>query len=416
MPKRIAPLTDTKLRNVKPAEKETKLFDGGGLFLLITPRGGRLWHFKYRFGGKEKKLSFGTYPEVSLSDARDKRMEARKQVAAGIDPGEARKAKKTADADKAANNFEVVAREWYVKNEPVWSPGHSVMVMSRLEKDVFPVIGSRPISEIKAPEILKMLQKIEARGVIETAYRIKIVCGQVFRYATATGRAEGDPTAALKGALAKRKVKHHASITDPKEAAVLLRAIDSYQGSFIVKHALCLAPLVFVRPGELRKAEWAEIDLDNAEWNIPAEKMKLKQPHLVPLSRQAIDILRELQPVTGSGKYIFPGRASKPLSENGVNAALRYLGFDKETMTGHGFRAMARTILDEVLLVRIDFIEHQLAHAVKDPNGRAYNRTAHLVERRKMMQLWADYIDGLKAGAKVLPLRKVEGAGSDPHR
>jgi len=409
MPKRIAPLTDTKIRNTKPREKDAKLFDGGGLFLLITPSGGRLWHFKYRFGGKEKKLSFGAYPEVSLSDARDKRTEARKQVAAGIDPGETRKALKISNDEKAANTFEAIAREWYGKNEPVWSQGHSVMVMSRLEKDVFPIIGNRPISEIKAPEILKMLQNIEARGVIETAYRIKIVCGQVFRYATATGRAEGDPTAALKGALSKRKVRHHASITDPKEVAVLLRAIDSYQGGFIVKQALRLAPLVFVRPGELRKAEWEEIDFDNAEWNIPIEKMKMGQPHLVPLSRQAVNILRELQLVTGNGKYLFPGRASKPLSENGVNAALRYLGYDKETMTGHGFRAMARTILDEVLQVRIDFIEHQLAHAVKDPNGRAYNRTAHLGGRRKMMQLWADYLDGLKAGATVIPLKRSEG-------
>lgn len=401
-------LSDVKARNAKPKEKPYKLTDGDGLFLLVTPSGGKWWRFKFRFGGKEKLLSFGTYPEVSLSDARDRRMEARKQVAAGIDPGEARKAKRAAEADKTANTFEAVSREWYGKNAPVWSPTHAVMVISRLEKDVFPKIGNRPISEIKAPEILRMLQNIEARGVIETAYRIKIVCGQVFRYATATGRAEGDPTAALKGALSKRRVKHHASITDPKESAQLLKAIDAYQGGFIVKCALRFAPLVFVRPGELRKAEWAEIDLDEGEWNIPAEKMKMKQPHLVPLSRQAVEILRELQPVTGSGKYLFPGRASKPLSENGINAALRYLGYDKETMTGHGFRAMARTILDEVLQVRIDFIEHQLAHAVKDPNGRAYNRTAHLAERRKMMQTWADYLDGLKSGAKVIPFKRAE--------
>jgi integrase len=403
-------LTDVKVRNAKPTEKQFKLFDGDGLFLLVMPpgkktlNGSKCWRFKYRFAGKEKLLALGTYPEVSLSDARDKRTEARRQIAAGIDPGEARKAKKVANAEKAANTFEVVAREWYGKNEPVWSPTHAVMVISRLEKDVFPVIGNRPISEIKTPEVLRMLQNIEARGVIETAYRIKIVCGQVFRYATVTGRADGDPTSALKGALAKRRVKHHASITDPKEVARLLKAIDAYQGGFVVKSALRLAPLVFVRPGELRKAEWAEIDLGNAEWNIPAEKMKMKQPHLVPLSRQAVEILRELQPVTGNGKYLFPGRAAKPLSENGINAALRYLGYDKETMTGHGFRAMARTILDEVLQVRIDFIEHQLAHAVKDPNGRAYNRTAHLAERKKMMQQWADYLDGLKSGAKVIQL------------
>ncbi|MRR53975.1 MAG: DUF4102 domain-containing protein [Deltaproteobacteria bacterium] len=403
-------LTDVKVRNAKPTEKQFKLFDGDGLFLLVmppgkkTPNGSKCWRFKYRFGGKEKLLALGTYPEVTLSDARDKRTEARRLIAADIDPGEARKARKLANAEKAANTFEVVAREWYGKNEPVWSPTHAVMVISRLEKDVFPIIGNRPISEIKAPEVLRMLQNIEARGVIETAYRIKIVCGQVFRYATVTGRADGDPTTALKGALSKRRVKHHASITDPKEVARLLKAIDAYQGGFVVKSALRLAPLVFVRPGELRKAEWADIDLGNAEWNIPAEKMKMKQPHLVPLSKQAVEILRELQPVTGSGKYLFPGRASKPMSENGINAALRYLGYDKDTMTGHGFRAMARTILDEVLQVRIDFIEHQLAHAVKDPNGRAYNRTSHLAERRKMMQAWADYLDGLKSGAKVIQL------------
>ena len=401
-------LTDAKARNAKSKDKPYKLTDGEGLFLLVTPTGGKWWRFKYRFGGKEKLLSFGTYPEVSLADARDKRTEARKLVAAGNDPGEVRKARKAMAAENATNTFEAVAREWFGKNEPVWSPGHSVMVMSRLEKDVFPVIGNRPISEIKAPEVLKMLQNIEARGVIETAYRIKIVCGQVFRYAVVTGRADSDPTAVLKGALSKRKVKHHASITDPKEVAVLLRAIDSYQGGFIVKQALRLAPLVFVRPGELRKAEWSEIDFDNAEWNIPAEKMKMGQPHLIPLSKQSVVILRELQQVTGSGQYVFPGRASKPLSENGINAALRYLGFDKETMTCHGFRAMARTILDEVLQVRADYIEHQLAHAVRDPNGRAYNRTAHLVERRKMMQLWSDYLDGLKAGAKVIPLKRAE--------
>lgn len=407
-------LTDVKVRNAKPQEKQYKLFDGDGLFLLVmppgkkTPNGSKCWRLKYRFCGKEKLLALGTYPDVSLSDARDRRSEARKLLAKGIDPSEARKTQRAMDADNAANTFEVVAREWYGKNEPVWSSTHAVTVISRLEKHVFPVIGSRPISDIKAPEVLKMLQNIEATGAIETAYRIKIVCGQVFRYAIATGRADGDPTPSLKGALSKRKVRHHASITDPKEVAVLLRVIDSYQGGFIMTQALRFAPLVFVRPGELRKAEWSEIDLENAEWNIPAEKMKMKQPHLVPLSRQAVEILRKLQLVTGNEQYVFQVRASKPLSENGVNSALRYLGYDKETMTCHGFRAMARTILDEVLQVRIDFIEHQLAHAVKDPNGRAYNRTAHLAARREMMQLWADYLDGLKAGAKVISFKKAE--------
>jgi len=411
MPKRIAPLTDTKVRNAKPGEKDTKLFDGGGLFLLVNRVGGKLWQFKYRFGGKEKKLSFGTYPEVSLSDARGKRDAARKQVAAGIDPGEARKAEKRTGSELAANTFEAVAREWHARQKGVWSEGHAVRTMQRLEHDVFPPVGSRPIAEITAPELLMVFRRIEARGAHETAHRARFVCGQVFRYAVATGRAERDPAADLKGALTPIKTRHHSAIVDPKEVAALLRAIDGYKGSFVVKCALQLAPLVFVRPGELRQAEWPEVDLETAEWNIPAGRMKMKQSHLVPLSSQAVAILRELQALTGNSQYLFPsGRSfARPMSNNAVNAALRRMGFGTDEMTGHGFRAMARTILDEVLQVRVDFIEHQLAHAVKDPNGRAYNRTAHLAERRKMMQVWADYLDGLKAGAKVLPLRRTEG-------
>jgi integrase len=316
-------------------------------------------------------------------------------LANSIDPGEVKKALKAAQTEQETT-FEVVAREWYGQKKSEWVSTHAVMVLSRLEKYTFPAIGNRPISEIKAPEILRLIKSIESQGTLETAYRTKVIIGQVFRHAVVTGRAELDPTAALRGALAKRKPKHHASITEPKEVALLLRAIDAYQGSFVVRQALRLAPLVFVRPGELRKSEWSEIDLDNAEWNIPAEKMKMKQPHLVPLSKQALEIIRELKELTGNGKYLFPGRGTKPLSENGINAALRYLGFDKEAMTGHGFRAMARTLLDEVLHVRVDFIEHQLAHAVKDPNGRAYNRTTHIDERRKMMQQWANYLEKLK--------------------
>lgn len=407
MPKRIVPLTDLQVSRAKPQDKPVTLFDGGGLFLLVTPSGGKLWRLKYRIGGKEKLLSLGKYPDISLAEARDRRHEARNKIANDIDPGDVKKAQKAAQTEQETT-FEVVAREWYIKNEPVWVPTHAIMVKSRLEKYVFPEIGNRPISEIKAPEVLKLIQALEARGIIESAYRTKIICGQVFRYAVATGRADGDPTAALKGAMAKRKVKHHASITNPKEIGPLLRAIDGYQGVFHITCALRLAPLVFVRPGELQKAEWAEFDLETAEWNIPAAKMKMKQPHLVPLSRQALEIIRELRKVTGDGKYLFPGRTpARPMSNNTINAALRYMGFDKETMTGHGFRAMARTILDEVLHVRPDIIEHQLAHAVKDPNGRAYNRTAHLEARREMMQQWADYLDGLKAGAKVLPFPRT---------
>ncbi|MDD4338228.1 MAG: integrase arm-type DNA-binding domain-containing protein [Syntrophales bacterium] len=403
-------LNETKIRNSKPSLKQVKLFDGGGLFLLITPQGGRYWRFKYRFGGKEKLLSFGTYPEISLLDARQRRDAARRQVAQRIDPGAIRKAQKQAETEET-ETFEVIAREWHAKFAPSWSEGHAANNMRRMELDIFPWIGKRPIAGIKAPELLSVIRRVESRGVLETAHRIRMIAGQVFQYAVRTGRAERDPAADLKGALAPLKVKHYAAITDPKEIGSLLRAIDGYQGQFGVKCALRLAPMLFVRPGELRHAEWGEIDLDEAVWNIPAEKMKMHQPHIVPLCRQAVDILKQLKELTGASRYVFPsGRSfARPMSNNAINAALRRMDYDKDTMTGHGFRAMARTILDEVLNVRVDFIEHQLAHAVRDPNGRAYNRTAHLNERRKMMQTWADYLDGLKAGAVVIPFKKVEG-------
>jgi len=401
------PLTDAKARNAKPKNNQFKLFDTDGLFLLVSPAGGKWWRFKYRLGGKEKLISLGTYPEVSLALARARRDEARGQVADGIDPSQARKALKAARVQNEST-FEVVAREWHTKFTPTWTPGHAVTIKSRLEFNVFPWIGERPVNEIKAPELLMVLRRIESRGAFETAHRIRSICGQVFRYAVATGRAERDPAADLRGALPPVKPKHHSAITDPEKVAGLLRAIDSYQGSLVTKCALRLAPYLFVRPGELRQMEWAQINLEAGEWNIPAEKMKTRQPHLVPLAHQSLEILRELHPLTGTGKYVFPNpRTSKrPMSNNTVLAALRRMGFEKEEMTGHGFRAMARTILDEVLQFRVDFIEHQLAHAVRDPNGRAYNRTAHLAERRKMMQTWADYLDGLKAGAKVIPLRR----------
>ena len=410
MPKRIVPLSEVKIRTAKPEEKQITLFDGGGLFLLITPSGGKLWRFKYRFDGKEKLISLGTYPEISLVEARQKREEARQQVAHGIDPGTLRKAQKQAKTVEI-ETFEVIAREWHTKFSPSWAKTHVDGIMNRLERDIFPWIGNRPISEIKAPELLTVIRRVESRGALESAHRVRTIAGQVFRYAVATGRAERDPAADLKGALPPRKVKHHAAIINPKEIGALLRAIDGYTGHFIVKCALRIAPLVFVRPGELRHAEWMEIDLDEATWNIPEGKMKMKEPHLVPLCQQAVEILRDLQPLTGSGRYVFPSARSfaRPMSENAILAALRRMGYSKDEMTGHGFRAMARTILDEVLMVRPDFIEHQLAHAVRDPNGRAYNRTAHLEERRNMMQKWADYLDGLKAGAKLIPFRKAEG-------
>lgn len=409
MPKRNKPLSQITVRTAKPKEKAYKLADTDGLFLLVTENGGKWWRFKYRFDGKEKLLSLGTYPEISLADARARRDEARTQIAHNIDPGALRKALKQSNTEEK-ETFEVIAREWHTKFKPSWTVGHAITILSRLERDLFPWVGNRPIAEIKAPELLAVLRRVESRGALETAHRIRTIAGQVFRYAVATGRAERDPAGDLRGALPQPGGKHLAAITDPKEAAQLLRAIDGYRGHFVVRCALKLAPLFFVRPGELRQAEWAEIDFDEAVWNIPAQKMKTKQTHLVPLCRQAVEILGELKALTGESKYVFPsGRSQvRPMSNNAILAALRSLGYDKDTMTGHGFRAMARTILDEVLQIRPDYIEHQLAHAVRDPNGRAYNRTAHLAERRKMMQLWADYLDGLKAGAVVIPFKTVK--------
>ncbi len=406
MPKRIIPLTDIKVQKAKPKEKPFSLFDGGGLYLLITPSGGKLWRFKYRFDNKEKRLAFGSYPEIRLLDARRKRDDARRLLANNVDPDAVRKAQKQAQVEEA-ETFEVIAREWQDKFKSKWLEGYSEKIMRRLELNVFPWMGSRPIKDIKAPELLSVLRRIESRGALELAHRTRNVCGQIFRYAVATGRSERNPAEDLKGALSPVKTTHRAAIIEPKDVGKLLRSIDSYQGSFTVQCALKFAPLVFVRPGELRHAEWSEINLENAEWNIPGSKMKMKEPHLVPLSKQAIAILTELKDFTGSSRYVFPSERTfdRPMSNNTILAALRNLGYTKEEMTPHGFRAMARTILDEVLQVRPDFIEHQLAHAVRDPNGRAYNRTSHLEERRKMMQQWADYLDELKQGAKVLPFR-----------
>jgi integrase len=410
MPKRILPLTDKKVSSEKPQEKQITLFDGGGMFLLVTPSGGKLWRFKYRYEEKAKLLSLGAYPEISLAEARQRRDEARTQLAHGIDPGAVRKAKKQAETEET-ETFEVIAREWHTKFTHTWTTGHATKLLSAMIRDLFPWLGARPIKDLKAPELLATLRRIESRGTLETAHRMRGLLGQIFRYAVATGRAERDPAADLRGALPQPNENHHAAITDPKEVAPLLRALDGYQGHFVVKCALRLAPLLFVRPGELRHAEWSEIDLDESVWNIPGVKMKMKEPHLVPLSDQAVEILRELQPLTGASKYVFPsGRSfARPMSNNAILAALRRMGYDKNTMTGHGFRAMARTILDEVLQVRPDYIEHQLAHAVRDPNGRAYNRTAHLAERRKMMQKWADYLDSLMAGATVIHLKTLNG-------
>jgi integrase len=400
------PLTDTAIRNAKPGEKPIKLFDERGLFLLVTPTGGKWWRFRFMFDGKEKLLSLGVYPDVSLKDARERRDEARKLVANGVNPSENRKIQKTARADLIANSFEVVAREWFAKYSATWAKNHGDRIIRRFERDIFPWIGARPIVEINAPELLAAVRRIENRGALETAHRALGNCGQVFRYAVATGRAERDPSGDLRGALPPVKGTHFAATTEPKRFAEILRAMDGYEGTLTVCCALRLAPLVFVRPGELRNAQWADINFDAAEWRYTVTKTNT--PHIVPLAQQAIEILKELQPLTGNSRFIFPSARShiRPMSDNAILAALRRLGIDKEEMSGHGFRAVARTILDEVLGVRPDFIEHQLAHAVRDPNGRAYNRTAHLPERRKMMQQWADYLDNLKTGAEIIPIHR----------
>jgi integrase len=402
------PLSDTTIRTAKPSDKPQRLFDGGGLYLEVSPSGGKLWRLKYRFGGKEKRLALGTYPDTGLKDARDKRDAARKLLAAGTDPAEHRKAEKAAGSERAANSFEVVAREWHAKQSAAWVELHASRIMLRLENDVFPWLGNRPIAEITAMELLATVNRIVDRGAVESAHRVLQNCGQVLRYAIATGRAERNPAADLRGALPPVKQTHLAAIVEPAAIGGLLRAMDTYQGSLVTKCALRLAPLLFVRPGELRQAEWAEFDLDGAQWNIPAEKMKMREPHLVPLAPQAVAILRELHALTGRGRYLFPSARSpqRPMSNNAVLSALRRMGYDKAEMSGHGFRAMARTVLDEVLHFRPDYIEHQLAHAVRDPNGRAYNRTAHLPERRMMMQRWADYLDTLKAGGNVVPIAR----------
>jgi integrase len=408
--------TDTSIRNAKPTDTTFRVSDGDGLYLLVKPNGARWWRLDYSIGGKRKTLSIGVYPDTGLKAARDKADEARQMVAAGTDPSDVRKAKKTKQAQTlevdrriaeglpAIDSFEEIAREWFTKFSAEWSPTHAEKIIRRLERDIFPWLGKRPAAAITAPELLSALRRIEERGAVETAHRAHQNCGQIFRYAIATGRAERDPSPDLRGALPAVKQSHHAAITEPKAIGELLRAMDDYQGQFVTKCALRIAPMVFVRPGELRKAEWSEINLDTAEWNIPAERMKMREPHLVPLSTQAVEILKELHALTGDGRYVFPGARSnsRPMSDNAILAALRRMGFAKDEMSGHGFRAMARTILDEVLQVRPDYIEHQLAHAVRDPNGRAYNRTAHLVERRKMMQQWADYLDKLKSVVPTL--------------
>jgi integrase len=401
------PLTDTLARNAKPAAKTVRMFDRDGLYLEVSPRGGKWWRLKYRFAGREKRVSLGVYPEVNLKKARARTIEARQLLEAGVDPSENRRAAKAAQIEGAANSFAVVTREWIDRQMKSWVKGHGERILTRFERDIFPWIGARPIADLTAPELLTTVRRIEKRGALETAHRALGNCGQVFRYPIATGRAKRDPTVDLRGALPPVRPTHFAAITEPKRVGALMRAIEGYEGSLTVRCALRLAPLVFVRPGELRHAEWTAMDLEGGEWRYTVTKTNT--PHVVPLSSQAVAVLRELKPLTGRGRYVFSSARSsqRPMSDNAILAAMRRMGIAKDEMSGHGFRAMARTILDEVLGFRPDFIEHQLAHAVRDPNGRAYNRTAHLAERRKMMQAWADYLDKLKYGADVIPILKA---------
>jgi integrase len=400
-------LTDTFVKSVKSTSKSgEKHSDGGGLYLLVK-ESGKYWRMNYRFGGKQKTLALGVYPTVSLKVARDKREKAKEQLAAGEDPSIEKRKSLAAKFEASQNTFEVVARAWLKKSQADRVASTQGKVTTWLEKDVIPHIGKFPIADIRPRDVLGALRHMERRGALESVQRVKQICGQVFRFAVAEGSVERDVTQDLKGALEKHKAGHHPAITDPKQTGELMRAIYGYTGTPYTVAAIKLLPLVFVRPGELRTAEWAEIDLEAAQWRIPAVKMKMKVDHLVPLSTQALEILQGIKSITGNGKYVFPSirTGERPMSENTINGALRAMGYAQHVHTAHGFRAMARTILDEVLDQRVDLIEHQLAHKVKDANGTAYNRTAHLPARVLMMQTWADYLEKLRIGGEVIQLR-----------
>lgn len=419
MPKRIPPLTDIQINKAKPKEHDSKLGDGGGLYLLLTTAGGKLWRFKYRFADKEKLLALGSYPEISLSEARKQREEARRLLANGTDPGEVKKAIKEAEKEQRANTFKKLALEWHERQVDHLAERTRKMIMRRLRRDVFPVIGDSPLADLSSRLILeKVLRPIEDRTAIDLSHRIRSVLSQILRYGVACGLCDRDLTADLRGALKPIPRKHHAALdvggtTDPVKVGALLRAIDGFDGSVVVKCALRLHPLVATRPGELRHAEWSEIDFDTATWSIPAGRMKMKNPHIVPLSPQALSVLRELHKVSGQGIYLFPSVRStaKPISDNTMNAGLRRLGYTKEEIVSHGWRAVFRTLADEVLQERIDIVEAQLAHQVKDALGRAYNRTSFLKERRNLMNRWGSYLEGLKNANKVIPLVKRTGSG-----
>lgn len=400
-------LTDIAIRNAKSAEKPYKLADEKGLYLLVSATG-KYWRMNYRFGGKQKTLALGVYPTITLADARQRRDDARKLLANDTDPALVKSAKKQVKQQVSENTFEAIAQEWYARKLPTWAPATASKVKRYLENDLFPWLGNRPIKDIAASDLLATIRRVESRGALELAHRIREYSGMVFRYAVATGRTERDPSGDLKGALPPVKSKHHASVTDPKQIGDLLRAIKGFSGSFVTRCALQLAPLVFVRPGELRHAEWAEFDLDANEWRIPGHKMKMKDRHIIPLSQQAVETLRAIQPLTGSGRYVFPSvrTSDRPMSENTVNAALRRMGYEKDEMTGHGFRSMASTLLHEQGWPH-EAIERQLAHAERNAVSAPYNYAEHLPKRREMMQHWADYLDSLAAGAKVVNIKKA---------
>ena len=392
------PLTDTAIRAIKPTGKTANLFDGGGLYLEVAPSGGKWWRLKYRFQGKEKRISLGTYPTIGLKEARERREDTKKILANGIDPSAQRQAIKVSTTNVDKDSFEVVTREWFDKHVVNLAPSYSKKVRSLFERQIFPVLGAKPIAEVEPTDVLNAARHVEQTGAIETAHRLIQICGQVFRYAIATGRTKYDVSTGLHAALPKVNVKHMATLTDKKRIGQLLRAIDAYGGFFPVRCALRLAPLLFVRPGELQKAEWAEFDLPAAEWRLPASKMKMRQRHIVPLSCQALSILAELQSYTGNGQFLFPSirTTTKPIALESMLVAIRSMGFTQDEMTMHGFRGMASTLLNEMGYNR-DWIERQLAHGERDHVRAAYNYAEHLPERRRMMQEWADYLEELKA-------------------
>ena len=395
-------LTNTTIRNLKPQQKPFKKADSKGLYVEIPPKQSKRWRFRYRFDGRENRLSLGIYPDVTLKEARRKRDELRTLATQGINPGEERKAHKASMESKKANTLEAVAKEWIAKHSPRWSSANTKKITSIFEKNIFPWIGQKTMTNITVQDLLETLKKIDERGASHTAHRALSDCNRVFRYGVVTGRVANNPCDNLQGALAPIKRGHFAAKTEPKELGPLLRMFDDYQGSPTVRCALKMAPLVFVRPGELRHMKWKDIDFEKKEWRYQVTKTKTE--HIVPLARQTLEILQKIRPLTQKGTYVFHSDRSseRPLSDNALLAALRRMGIGKDELSIHGFRATARTILDEVLEFRPEYIEHQLAHCVKDPLGRAYNRTKHLEKRRVMMQKWADYLDGVESQWKCL--------------